>query len=207
MSKIKHSYEKSFKAGLPVRGNVDPLNPRQAFLPFFVGFIVKGAPLIADLVYYEELSEHLVECLGIPTEEKVVNGKKVRRLLEPIGESQGWEPRRKYIPPHTLLDKRAAAGKWVTMDEPEPSPESISDTLNRMVDANSRTAAEGIPAFVLVKDFRKALNLTHAQAKELLKGWGVPNATPQTKIDKGLAMRIVAHVNRLRNAHQDEETA
>ena len=69
MPRVKVSWAKTWhEPGLPLRENCDSLNPRQALLPAFTGFGVKGAPLMLPTEFWEAVSEHIIEYLGIPVE-------------------------------------------------------------------------------------------------------------------------------------------
>lgn len=199
MTQIQHSYRRTWTGkGIPTVDNCDPLNPRQAFLPFLVGLQV-GAPILPGVEFLEATSEHLVECLGIP----VANG----RLLEPIGKSLGWERRRKYIPPMTVLDPKRAAGVWVTMDEPDPEAKSVAMIFAELPHAERVALGEevlkarglqfegAIPQLVTVKDLATQIRMSAKATVELLEGWGVKAKVGGT-VDWPTARRVMQHVAR-----------
>ena len=184
MAKIKFSGDRTWQGkSVPTLENCDPLNPRQAFLWMFTGAGFSGFPMLHQSEYWESISEHLVECLGIPLDE---NG----RLLEPIGESLGWKARRKYLPPVTVTNPALAAGQWVTADEPDPEPESVASVFDRLplhervqladaVKAQLGLAEDVVmPGSVKVKDFAEYVSKTPEQAVAILEGWGI-------KVSKG----------------------
>lgn len=209
MGRIKWSWRQNWKKnGLPLRENCDPLDPRQAFLPAFTGFALKGAPIPLPTVYYEELSEHLVEYLGIPVVETGHGTDKVRRLLEPIGESMGWEPRRKYQPPSTVMNRAVASGKWVTPDTPDVQTKTVKEVLQELPQSDREQVNHAVleelgiperqepPMHTTAKDLGAALGLSTKEIATVLEGWGVERAKPATKVDRGLAVRIIAHHER-----------
>jgi hypothetical protein len=184
----------------PLRDNIDPLNPRHAFLWMFTGAGIVGAPLMYPTEFHEAMSEHFVECLGIPLD---ANG----RLLEPIGESLGWEPRRKYMPPSSVVDPQLAAGAWVTLDEPDAEPETIASVFDSMSHADRVALADvvkerlgiidapGLPAFVKVKDIATQTRTTQDVVLQILEGWGVA-AKRNGTVDRDVAKKVWDHLKR-----------
>jgi hypothetical protein len=217
MGKIKFSWLQSWrKNGLPLRENCDPLDPRQALLPVFTGFAVKGAPLMLPTVFFEELSEHIIEWLGVPVDDVTIeeNGKRVkaRRLREPLGASLGWVPRRKYQPPATVMNRAVAAGGWVTMDTPDRVSKSVSEALSELPQSDREAVKRAVleemgevehrepPMHTTARDLAKAIGISTGQIATVLDGWGVKDAKPSTRIDRGLAVRIITHYERARSA-------
>jgi hypothetical protein len=201
MATIKFTGERTWQGRtIPCLDNIDPLNPRQAFLWMFTGAGFSGFPMLHQSEYWESISEHLVECLGIPLDE---NG----RLLEPIGKSLGWEARRKYLPPPTILIPSEAAGKWVTADEPDPEPESVDSIMERIPHHEQVAAATWVqqrlgitpdtvmPGLVTVKDFATQVKLTPKQAVDILADWGI-KATVKGTIDRQKAIKIMRDLQR-----------
>lgn len=204
MPRIRFDWRKTHSGSLPLKQSCDPHNPRQALLWMFTGVGVRGAPIPLPVEYYEELSAHIVECLGIPLDEH-------GRLLEPIGASLGWSPRRKYVPPVSVMNRAAAAGEWVTIDEPDPVRQSIADVLANMTVADQNAvkdavlqriglsevdAADLAPDSVPVGRVAKLCGLTTAQIVTVLAGWGM-EVTGRSWIDRGTALRVVAHYRRV----------
>lgn len=186
MARITFDARPTVDVQIPLRSNTDPLDPRQVLLPAFVGF-APGGPLMLPQGAFEALSEHIIEYLGVPVETVGRGSARRRRLVTPLGDGMGWEPRRKYRPPVSVLSPRTAAGEWVTMDEPDPVYETVGETVTRL----SSHTPNGIASYVLVCDFRRHLGLSHAQAVLLLAGWGIPNAKPGTRIEHDVAEKIL----------------
>lgn len=212
MGRVKFSWHKNWKAqGIPLRENCDATDPRQVFLWCFTGFAAKGAPLMLPVEFWEALSEHLVECLGLPVEESIerIDGKKqkVRRLVPPL---PFGEPRRKYFPPATVMNRGVANGEWVTMDTPDPVRTPVSQQLaalshvdqvaikDAIVEKLGLPANEPEPHQMSVGQVAKRLGLKGSQVVTVLQGWGLEKATTRTVLDRATALRIVAHYNRAR---------
>lgn len=211
MPRIKWSFRKTHEGALPIRQTCDPLNPRQALLWMFTGFALRGAPIPLPVEYWEELSEHIVECLGVPVEETGRGAGKQRRLLEPIGASLGWEPRRKYQPPTTVMNRATAAGAWVTIDEPDPETESVREVLARLSTADRSAIKNAVldemglseaepeqllPDRIPISRVAEHLNLKPSQVVTLLESWGVTGMKPRSWVDRNTALRVVTHYRR-----------
>jgi hypothetical protein len=100
------------KADLPTRENCDLENPREMFLWMFTAPPgVNGAPLVFPTEVFMMWSEHLYEC----------------------GARLGAEPMKKYRrPTGTEPNRYTTPGRWVPVDEPDPTPNPAREAWNAL---------------------------------------------------------------------------
>ncbi|MDM7488703.1 DUF2744 domain-containing protein [Rhodococcus sp. CSLK01-03] len=174
--------------GLPLRGNCDPKNPRQAFLWMFTALPgVQGAPLPLPTDYWETVSWRQWQLGARPTE----------------------EPQLKYQPPMNMVaDRWTAAGKWVTLDTPDPVYPTMTDIVSKLSQQDraelkavitEKLGFEDVPepsapaGHLRVDALAARLGTETADVIELLGNWGMPVGALDY-VDRAVGERIAAHM-------------
>lgn len=110
----------------PLRETCDLDDPEEAFLWMLVAMPgMKGAPLIMPVEYLRMLSKRIWDCGGRPVADPVIKYRK------PSGTDPHW---------------LTAPGSWVSVDEPDPEPNTtkqVWDMLTAQQKAELRALAEG----------------------------------------------------------------
>ncbi|MGW3545901.1 translation initiation factor IF-2 N-terminal domain-containing protein [Nocardia niigatensis] len=175
--------------GVPLRENCDAQNPRQAFLWMFVAMpAMKGAPLMLPTEYWEMQSWRMWV----------------------LGARPADEPTMKYQAPASVTANQwQAAGKWVSLDTPEPMRKTIAEMMRELPQherAEIRAAVldgfglgdgdkPGPPAMrYTVAALAVRLNTPVADLVELLGNFGVTNVHADSPVSREVAERIVAHM-------------
>jgi hypothetical protein len=199
VAQIVNDFTKTWDGqGLPTRENCDMSNPRQRFLWMFTGFAVKGAALPLPTEFYEALSEHICECLGL----KIIEVKGVRRIADP--KRLPNKPTRKYQVGGNMLNRHEAAGQWVDIDDPDrPVPDTkeifaqlphherseISDAVLEELGLKNEP-----PRKIRVSTIAKNLDVTPQQVAEVATAFGVLDLTATSLIERRLADKIATRI-------------
>ncbi|WP_051179657.1 translation initiation factor IF-2 N-terminal domain-containing protein [Nocardia concava] len=175
--------------GVPTRETCDLSNPRQAFLWMFVAMpAMKGAPLMLPIEYFELQSFRMWT----------------------LGARPAAEPTLKYQAPASVTANQwQAAGKWVSLDTPDPVRKTIAEVMRELPQherAEIRAAVlegfgladgekPGPPAMRhTVASLAKRLKRPVPELIEVLGSLGVTNVHADSPVGREVAERIVAHM-------------
>lgn len=174
-------------SGLPVRGNCDLANPRQAFLWMFTAMPgVQGAPLMLTTEYWEMQSWRMW-VLG----------------ARPVA-----DPELKYQPPANMVANQwVAAGKWVGVDEPDLPQKTLSDVVDGLGQGDraelkdivlermglNAATPDAPPGHLRVDELAARLNLPVSDLVSALAGFGM-SVQPDSYVGRETAERIVVHL-------------
>lgn len=182
-------FDKWDGTGLPTRGNCDLSNPRQMFLWQYTALPgVVGAPMVWPVEYWELISFRQWQ----------------------LGARLADDPVLKYQPSTgSMLDAATAAGRWVTLDTPDPEAKTLADVVEEMPLAHQQELRQVVldkmgfgpedvaasrAGHMQITELAQRLKINPDRLITVLKEFGMYHLTPESFVERETGERLVAHL-------------